>query len=500
MTSTIETPRDKLDTILAYARRALHYWWLIVGIVLVGGALSVLLALAREPRYESEMVLFHNERINTQIVTGRNEALHTRNLGDRYRELLMSRTNLSKVVEEFNLYPDLVADEGIDSAVEELRLHIDFRFRGSGAFRISFQSSDPELAQRVTQRLGELVINEDERIRREQAMATREFAEDERASAEAELKKRERALAEFLAAHPEFAAEDAMATGAGIRAAQKKSDSEPIAGITDPQLLALERQRRRLASGLDAPAQPRGPREKSPERLAAEQQVAERERELEQAQQRLNVLLAQYTERHPDVISGQQQVATAQTRLRRAQATLPLDRPDVMPVNVDKDALRRELRSVEREIAAVRARIAKEKQASAAEETPAEEEPNWVVALETQFAALLREVNQTRETLERRESAAQEANVLARQQMAEQGATLSIIDQANLPKQPVGKGKRIIVMAGVVLFGGFAMVLALGLALIDDRLYRRGDLERLGVAPVLVSIPKAIKRKRRKRG
>jgi hypothetical protein len=48
----------------------------------------------------------------------------------------------------------------------------------------------------------------------------------------------------------------------------------------------------------------------------------------------------------------------------------------------------------------------------------------------------------------------------------------------------------------MVLFLTLGLSLAVGLAVIDDRLYRRTDLDRLGVA-VLAVIPTAVQVKRR---
>ena len=48
-----------------------------------------------------------------------------------------------------------------------------------------------------------------------------------------------------------------------------------------------------------------------------------------------------------------------------------------------------------------------------------------------------------------------------------------------------------LVAAGMVLFTMMGCALALGLALIDDRIYRRHDLESLGLAPTLAVIPRS---------
>jgi capsular polysaccharide biosynthesis protein len=55
-------------------------------------------------------------------------------------------------------------------------------------------------------------------------------------------------------------------------------------------------------------------------------------------------------------------------------------------------------------------------------------------------------------------------------------------------------------MAGTVVFVCLGCGLALGLALLDDRVYRRADIDDLGIAPVLVVIPRSKKKKRFRRG
>src|SRR5213075_1934673 len=76
----------------------------------------------------------------------------------------------------------------------------------------------------------------------------------------------------------------------------------------------------------------------------------------------------------------------------------------------------------------------------------------------------------------------------ANQKLAETGGRLTVVDPAFKPGQPSGPGKTVIVIAGFALFFVLGAGLALGLAVIDDRLYRRHDLEELGLA-VLAVIP-----------
>jgi capsular polysaccharide biosynthesis protein len=82
----------------------------------------------------------------------------------------------------------------------------------------------------------------------------------------------------------------------------------------------------------------------------------------------------------------------------------------------------------------------------------------------------------------------------ANQKLAETGGRLSVVDPAFKPVKPSGPGKTIILLAGLALFMVLGGGLAVGLAVIDDRLYRRSDLEELGVS-VLAVIPSATARK-----
>ena len=73
----------------------------------------------------------------------------------------------------------------------------------------------------MTEKLTKLLQDKDEALRNDQAQMTVQFVTQQKEEAALELRKREQALAEFLAKHPEFAADSnapSRAEGAGIRA------------------------------------------------------------------------------------------------------------------------------------------------------------------------------------------------------------------------------------------------------------------------------------------
>jgi uncharacterized protein involved in exopolysaccharide biosynthesis len=514
--NVVQTPRDKLDRLADYAVKVRRRWWIVGIFIVLGGALSVAFAITRPHVYETSAVLFYQERIQTSLLQGRDAATMQRNIGERYRELLLARSQLSKIIEdpELNPFPDLYDPEskaGLEEAVEELRLAIDFQVRGANTFRIVYRDSDRVRARDVTRRLTQLLIEKERDLRLEQGEATVKFAQEQLDAATEELRKRERARAQFLSDHPEFAEDEAMGSSEG--AAVRRRDREPAPTTSNPRLNALERQRSRIRARLaagnnPAPApvpQPRQPRAPTAAEMAARQKVDQAEREVGGAQRQVEELRSRgLTDRHPDMTRAKEELAAAQGRLRRAEAELAAvtpadedDEPEIRapPTAADRATLERELREVEQQIATERARSAGTKVPTPQVDTGADR----IVALEAQWAALRREVGEQTERVETLNDSVFRAQLDAQTRIAEQGSALQPVDEAFLPMKPMGKGKKILVMAGLVVFTGLGLALAVALAIVDDRLYRRVDLEQLGVAPVLGVIPKAPRRARKQK-
>ena len=481
------TPRDQIERILDVLRRATRYMWLVVVVTVVGGGLSVLFALSRPQQFESETVLLYREMISQSVLQGREIMQSSNVLSSRYKEMLLARSNLVEVIRKFKLLPDLVEDEGEVAASDELRVRVSFRDKGAGTFRIAYKGDTPDEAQKVTRFLADRLKAEDNKIRREQAEVTKNFLVAEKDEASEELRKRERSLAVFLSRHPEFAEEGSGGGGAAARMATKKAASPGGGG--DPKLGALERQRRRIELRLANPDAPVPvPREAPPE----PGELRDARRDVEQATRTLNERLSQFTEKHPDVMSARRQLEAATQRMRRVEAGLPATggETDVVAAPVDRAALQRELDNVRREIAQYRAR--KPEEPAPSKSSVADD----VVSRETEWAAANRAVEEARERVTSLEGRVFQADITASSEFAD-AAQLTVIDEAYVPAKPAGKPRKLLAMAGTAAFAGLGLALALGLALIDDRIYRRTDLDRLGFAPVLIVVPSDRKGRRR---
>lgn len=494
------TPRDKLQRLVDLGRKTWRYAWLIGVFLLAGAVLAGAFAFLRPKKFQSYSVLFYQERIQTSLLSNREEQVQ-RNIGDRYRELLLARAQLAQIVEDpkLNPFPD---EPDKEVAIDKLRQAVRFEARGANAFRITFTDNDADRAKAVVEKLTAMLQEKDEVLRNEQAKATVTFAIKQKDEAQADLAKMEIDLASFLAKHPEFAQDATQAAAAGTMAGEGASirairDQKKTVNTGNTRLYALERQRQRLQARLDAPpdAPPiRIPTPQTPEKIAAEAEVAQARGELASANRELSEALSQYTEQHPAVMRAKDRVASAKTKLARAQAAVPPDvETTVAPATEeDRQKLKKELANLESQIAEEQKRGSKG--GGSAAESAADVTTNWVVQLETEHAKLRRNVTEGRERVEALADSVFRAQMDANQKLAETGGRLSVVDPAFRPVKPSGPGKTIILIAGLALFTVLGAGVALGLAVIDDRLYRRSDLEELGVS-VLAVIPPATARK-----
>jgi hypothetical protein len=324
-------------------------------------------------------------------------------------------------------------------------------------------------------------------MRNEVAAETVKFATATRDAAAAKLKKSELALTEFLAKHSEFVADpnSMQSGGASIRAARNKPTGAP-------QLTGKERQLQRIEARLNAsPNSPpmSMPSTPSQERIDALAKVAAAKRELEAAKRELEDQLAKYTEQYPSAIKAKDRVANATQQVRQAEDAVPAETETIVrpATGEDRTKLEKERQQLQAEIRDEASRTGR------APETQSGTEQR-VVQLETENNDLQRVVRTDRERLQTANSGWERANQDANQKAAEQGGRLLIVDPAFKPARPNGPGKSIFLMAGVVLFLSLGLSFAIALAVIDDRLYRRADLDHLGI-PVLAVIPPAIRLK-----
>jgi uncharacterized protein involved in exopolysaccharide biosynthesis len=489
----------ELRRLIAIIKRTLAHWRTSAIVVAIGLLVGVGVVVLRAPDYRSETVILYREGIHSSYL-GEEAGTGMCTLGVRLNEMLIARPRLEALIEEYGLYAKLKDRDGAVAAVDEFRKDIQFKSRATDTFWISFKGKDPETVQAVTARLADSLIEENSRLRIEQAKVQSEFITAARQQADDILKAKERELASFLAAHPEFALDQSAQSGAGTQGASIRAAAQKGESVGDPALLALERQAPRIRSLLegDTPIPSLPSAEADPVLVSAMNQA---QAEFDAAQRDLQEKQGKFTAAHPDVIAAKNKAAKAQAALAQAKEAVAASKSAAQSEissgyespDVKKEKLRNQLIKIENEIAERKKALAK-----GGETDEGNEVVNRVVALETEWARLSREVADSRERVDDLERKTFRAQLEASSAFGGYGAHIAVIDPAYRPTRPNPPGKSLIMILAFAVSTMLAMVIALVRALADDRIHDVNDLAR--VTNVLAVVPRTLARRWWKRG
>ena len=482
-----ESPRDRLARGIGKARRWLSFWRRAIVVFVVAAIPSVPFALTRPRAYKSETVVLYLETIRSAELTGPGaEGMpdSARRVGARLREALMSRASLEPIVLDLGLYASVVEQRGVVDAVEEMRKHVTFRAREGDTFEIAFEGTSPDEVQEVTRRLGESIVKEAASRRTDRARTLKEFVDGESERNKAELKAKEAALASFLAVHPEFkrrAGSDLLAAPADTSTAHLPLASLEQRAAYVSQRIAHAGRERPVATTttVRAPEVATAP----PDVLAARRDLADK--------------LARFTDRHPDVLAARARLRAAENAHAAAAAERAAfgdapagadDAPEVRDPN-DQEALKEQLVTLQRLIAAHRAAGSPAPAAPASAAPPASG-PVGSVDIEVEFRRLLREVHDARERQRLLDETQFKASITASSVMNDRNIQVSVLDQAYRPTHSVSRPRSVLLGAALLLCLTLAL-LAVGLsAWLDDRIHDRQDLAELEMMPLLAVIPR----------
>ena len=233
------------------------------------------------------------------------------------------------------------------------------------------------------------------------------------------------------------------------------------------------------------------------EREAAMTDVTNSQRDVSDA-------LAQFTEAHPDVQKAKRRLKAAESRLAKAKeayATATIAAREwksltpAVPVPVETQnspALQRQIDALQDELSSARKAEASGKQSESKSKIYDE-----VVELETEWARLNRELNASREEKEQVDSYRFQTSIQSQSVATGAADTITLLDEAYLPREPTGPKKSLMVVIGFALMMLVGTGVALVVALLDDRFYEGADVERANIVPLLVTIPKANRWSRR---
>lgn len=171
--------------------------------------IAVLVAMLLPPIFKSSaMILIEEQQIPTDYVKSTITSYAEERLQMITRQI-MKYSQMKKIVQQLDLYPEMVANDDMAGAVEELRESIllepinfsEGNKSSTVAFNLSYEGAEPKVVMKVTQALSQLYLQEEYKAREKLASVTTDFFKQELATLKGQVKFHEDRMREFKSKH-----------------------------------------------------------------------------------------------------------------------------------------------------------------------------------------------------------------------------------------------------------------------------------------------------------
>jgi polysaccharide chain length determinant protein (PEP-CTERM system associated) len=424
--------------------------WLLVPIVLglaaAWGALQVLTPIYRA----STLVMVEKQKVPADYVKptvtmGMEERLST------IEQQITNRSNLERIVREMDLYPEIRSREPMEpmeKMVAIARENLTVAKKGDSVFTIFFKDPDPVKAANTANRIAELFIQENLKLREDQAQGTSSFLESELAQTKARLEQQEAKIAAFKQIHmgdlPEQRDTNLQAVG---QLQDKLEINMEATDKVETRKIFLQRQIAELSQAVAVPPPSAPSAPAAPSRL-------------EQLEAQLAEMRSRYTERHPDVVRLESEIAqlrkieSGQIRVSSAPPT-PLAAPRIDP------ALRAQLDAVDMEIRGLQGERARILADTARFQARLESIPR----VEQELLSLSRDYDNIQKSYESLLTKRIDAHLAENLEKSRQSEQFTILEKAIPPGDPYWPNRLLLLAIGV---GGGAL-LGMAAAVFRDR-------------------------------
>ena len=401
---------------------------------------------------------------------------------------ILSRTRLERIIQDFNLYPELRKTAIMEDVVERMRGSIAVQVVKGDAFRVSFTSDDARTAMRVTERLASLFIEENLRDREVLAEGTNQFLEAQLEDARRRLVETEHKVEEYKKQYDGQLPEQREANMQGLHNVEMQLQALIDSVNRDrDRKLAIERAIADMEAAevvlVQTPVPSSSARDADglPVGATAAQQ-------LEAAQGALQGLQMKLKDTHPDVLRQKRLIAELQKKVDADALARPVSAPATAAETFKKNRLaeaRAELQKVDKQIADKTEGEAKLRGSMGNYQKRIESAPARDAEL-TELTRDYRTLQSMSTTLLAKKEDSKVAANLERRQIGEQ---FKILDPARLPERPSSPNRRQLQMMGMGLSVGLGMVLAGLIEYLDKTLKSEVDVRAALNLVVLAGIP-----------
>ena len=491
---------------LDIATMAWRHRWLIVLSLFVGTYAGLVVSSRLRDMYQSEMLIqVVPQRISDNYVRS-TVTMRTEERLNSLSKQVMSRTELERLIEQMDLYPQDRDEKPMQDVVLMMRSKIELEpvrsqrdSRETDAFYIRFTYPDRGIATKVTERLGALFINVNAQDRGDVARATSTFLQAQLREARQRLEATERRLEHF------------RERNAGRLPTQLDSNMQAIRG-TQMELQALvestarDRDRKLMLERLYADAQievpaalptppplqvasgatPQPADVVIPSGVTAQQQLSGAKEQLARLELRLRP-------EHPDILRTKRLILELEQRVAedtvRAANTAPAE---PAPLTQEQIARRDRIQQMRAEIESIQRQLEfKEKEEQRVRGTIADYQRRieQVPGVESEWIALTRDYDTQQTSYKDLLAKSEQSKVAAELERGEIAEQFRVLDPARPPVRPIGLVRLQIngigAIAGVVLGVLFAALLEL----LDTTFHSAQEVIDVLKIPVIARVP-----------
>lgn len=464
-------------------------WWIIVSVLLSILAGAVYIKITPKSYHANTLILVQAQKVPTSYV----KSTVTESLRNRLHTItqqVYSRTNLEKIIEQFDLYANNKGKKPTAEMVENLRRKINVNLKGRGAgraFQISFVWHDPKTVAGVTNAIASQFIEQNLKVREDMAMGTTTFLKNETDKIRHEIEAREKNLEIFKKEHMGMLPNQ-LQSNLNILSQLKRelNDLETRIQAENERAVMLQSQAQMLQM---AQMQSSDLIEIAPDEAGGMQS-----KDITYLESQLRQLRLRYTEKHPDVVALRRRISLIQQDLTdntNGNKASPSESVEDFPSQFDnplayqKDQIKFQLDETNRNIKSFQKRIREIKKEIQAYNNRIERIPG----VELELTKLTRDYStmQSRyQSLLQKKNAARMSEELERRQKGEQ---FKVLDSAIIPGKPVKPDVKRVMLIALMAGLGIGCGLAYLREITDGSFYSLEDMEAFLEAKALVSIP-----------
>ncbi len=513
---------SSIATFRRTARTLRRHALLAVAVFALLAAAAVAIAYGMPSIYRSSAtILIEQQEIPRELVRSTITGFADQRIQE-IEQRTMTSANLRGIMDRYDLYADARQDEPLELLIRQMRqdmtldmISADVVDPQSGrpteatiAFKLSFDSTSPQTAQRIANELTTLFLGENLKQRNELAENATRFFTEEANKLEVRLAELERKIGAFKSRNIGRLPEDAdsnlqllVSADGALRSAER--DASVLA-----QQLGFLRSQLAANGGASGGVQ-RRLLELETAQAAFTARYAPAHPTLLAAQRELQALRASLAESAPSEVSSGNSVRDSATaalaqRLEQKRQALGPVHPEVGALEraqVDAKAggtahtssaidpltseLRRQIAQTEAQLAAVQgarsqARLQSGQLAVRLSTTP---------GIEGEYRTLLRDYDQSQRRLQELRGKLMEADVSKALEAEQKGERFTLIEPAELPQTPIKPNRRMLLVVGL-LFALLGTAAVVGLRSgFDTRLHDATDVLMLTGVPAIVVLP-----------